>query len=38
LVLALGSSLSGMNADSIGTDVTERYLKGDALGLVIVNL
>lgn len=38
LVLALGTSLAGMNADTMGFTVTEKQIKGNALGLVIVNL
>lgn len=38
LCLALGTSLSGFNVDSFPETAAKRYLMGDSLGLVIVNL
>ena len=38
LVLALGTSLSGFNVDSVAQAAAEKAAKGDGLGLVIVNL
>jgi NAD-dependent SIR2 family protein deacetylase len=38
LCLALGTSLSGFNADSVCGSASERFLKGTGLGLVLVNL
>lgn len=39
LVLSLGTSMSGMNSDSIGEDCAYRYLKkSKGFGLVIITL
>jgi len=38
LVLVLGTSLGGLNADRVATDTARRSLDGRALGSVIINL
>mmetsp|Transcript_6014 Transcript_6014/g.7795 ORF Transcript_6014/g.7795 Transcript_6014/m.7795 type:complete len:426 (-) Transcript_6014:63-1340(-) len=38
LCLALGTSLSGFNADSVAESASSKFLNGEGLGLVIINL
>ena len=38
LVLVLGTSLSGLNCDTVATQAADRSLDGDSLGSVIINL
>ena len=38
LVLVIGTSLSGLNCDSVATQAADRSLDGDSLGTVIINL
>ena len=38
LVLVIGTSLSGLNCDSVATQAADRSLEGDSLGSVIINL
>lgn len=38
LTLALGTSLSGMNADRMATTPAKKALRGNALGTIVVNL
>ena len=38
LVLVIGTSLSGLNCDSVALEAANKSLLGDALGCVIINL
>merc|ERR1711977_773503 len=38
LVLVLGTSLGGLNADQVATKPAERSLRGASLGMVMINL
>jgi len=38
LVIVLGTSLGGLNADQVATDAAERSCHGEALGSVMINL